>query len=370
MLEKDWLKHLKLPNGCARALPALWHPTLFPPVAFMAILALGNPLLDIIADVEPAMLEKYGLELNGAVHAEDKHRPLFAELAALPSVAYLAGGMVQNTIRVAQWMLQVPNSTAFIGCVGADALADKMTEACERDGVRSTYMVEPSLPTGCCAVLNVGAERALCTDLQAARMYSPEHLGLPEVQRLLQEAAIIYCAVLFPAEAIRLVAQEAARRDVPFCANLTAPFVMEQPQRKAVLVEMLPYTDFLFGNEREAIAWGTSEGWETEDVGFIATRLSLVPSVKGRKRTVVVTQGADDTLVAVNGHVSRHPVVPLGTERIVDTTGAGDAYAGGFLAALSRARSLKRCCEAGAYAASVVIQRRGCTLPEKPEHAL
>merc|ERR1712194_564334 len=61
---------------------------------------------------------------------------------------------------------------------------------------------------------------------------------------------------------------------------------------------------------------------------FIATRLSLIPSVKGRKRTVVITNGADDTIVCVNGTCTKHPIVKLAKEKLVDTNGAGDSYVG------------------------------------------
>lgn len=77
-----------------------------------AILGLCNPLLDISAEVPLTFLEKYGCALNNAILAEDKHLALYEELVAAYPVQYIAGGATQNSIRVAQWMLQVniPNS--------------------------------------------------------------------------------------------------------------------------------------------------------------------------------------------------------------------------------------------------------------------
>ena len=54
----------------------------------------------------------------------------------MPNVEYIAGGATQNTIRVAQWMLQVPGATTYMGCVGNDAFAAKMTETATKDGVQ------------------------------------------------------------------------------------------------------------------------------------------------------------------------------------------------------------------------------------------
>ena len=64
------------------------------------------------------------------------------------------------------------------------------------------------------------------------------------------------------------------------------------PPFRAQLEKLLSATDYLFGNETEAQAYAEAVGWETTDVEFIATRLSLVPG-KGNKppRKVVITQG-------------------------------------------------------------------------------
>merc|ERR1711879_82314 len=105
-------------------------------------------------------------------------------------------------------------------------------------------------------------------------------------------------------------------------------------------------------------------GWETTDIPFIATRLSLIPSAKSRKRTVVITQGADPTIVAHNGFTKEHGITPLPKEELVDTNGAGDAYVGGFLAALSKGKSVEECCKAGAYSAGVIVQH-SVHLPSK-----
>lgn len=61
------------------------------------------------------------------------------------------------------------------------------------------------------------------------------------------------------------------------------------------------------------------------------------------------------------------PVISLPKEKLVDTNGAGDAFVGGFLSQLVTGKDVHECCRAGNFAAHVVIQRSGCTFPEKPE---
>mmetsp|Transcript_8358 Transcript_8358/g.26627 ORF Transcript_8358/g.26627 Transcript_8358/m.26627 type:complete len:354 (+) Transcript_8358:90-1151(+) len=349
----------------------------------MSVLGMGNPLLDISAEVEAPLLEKYGLKMNDAILAEEKHQPLFAEMVAKPDVKYIAGGATQNSIRVAQWMLQAPGATAYMGCIGSDDNGKKMEEACAKDGVKTAYMVDSSAPTGCCAVLVHKSERSLCTNLNAANNFKVEHLKKPEVWKLAQEAKIIYSAGFFitvSPDSMRAAAQEAADHGALYCLNLSAPFLMQVPPFKAVISELLPQVDVLFGNETEAQTYAETEGWETKDVAEIATRLSQIPSTKAgkkrgaddqplaQKRMVVITQGADPTVVAVDGQVTQHAIISLPKEKLVDTNGAGDAYVGGFLAALSKNLPVSECCRAGAHAASLIVQHSGCTYPEKPDY--
>jgi len=336
----------------------------------MSILGMGNPLLDISSEVEPALLEKYGLKLNDAILAEEKHQPLFDDLVKLPSVQFIAGGATQNSIRVAQWMSQEAGATAYMGCIGDDANGKKMIDACAKDGVKTAYLVDKATPTGCCAVLINTPERSLCTNLNAANNFKLEHLKAPENWKICESAKIIYSEGFFitvSQESMRAACAEAAKHGGKYCLNLSAPFLMMVPPFKALFVELMPNVDILFGNETEAQTWADSEGWDSKDIAFIATRLSLIPSSKG-KRTVVITQGADPTVVAINGMVKQYPIVALPKEKLIDTNGAGDAFVGGFLAGLNKGKDVEACCKAGAYAASVIVQNSGCTYPAKPTY--
>merc|ERR1712216_9209 len=94
------------------------------PHANLRLLGMGNPLLDIsVACEDDALLKKYDLKLNDAILAEAKHAPLYEEMATHGDVEYIAGGATQNTIRVAQWMMQREGATAYMGCVGEDKFA-------------------------------------------------------------------------------------------------------------------------------------------------------------------------------------------------------------------------------------------------------
>jgi adenosine kinase len=341
-------------------------------MASPVILGMGNPLLDISAEVKQDTFDKYGLKNGEAILAEEKHMPIYAELAAKPDVKYIAGGATQNSIRVAQWMLQEKGQTAYFGCVGDDDFGKKLADACKADGVQAQYMIDPKTPTGKCAVTILDKERALTTDLSAANNYKVDHLKEAAQWKVLQGAKIVYSAGFFitvSQPSMEAAAEEMMKSGGTYCMNLSAPFIVQVPPFRNFLNKMLPVCDILFGNETEAMAYAEAMwGEEMKDVEFIATRLSLVPMAGNKPaRKVVITQGADPTIVAIKGRVTKYPIIKLDKAQLVDTNGAGDAYVGGFLAGLAKGKDIAACCLAGAYAASVIVQNSGCTYPAKPD---
>lgn len=311
---------------------------------------------------------RYGLTLNNAILAEDKHLPMYKELAANPDVEYIAGGATQNTIRIAQWMLGESNATSYFGCVGKDEYGDRMFKLASEGGVNIRYDVDEDLPTGTCGVLVVKGERSLVANLSAANKYKIDHLKKPENWAFVEKAKYIYSAGFFltvSPESMMTVAKHAAETGKYYMINLAAPFICQF--FKDPLMELFPYVDFIFGNESEARAFAQVQGWETEDTKVIAVKLAALPKAGGtHKRVAVITQGTDPTIVAEDGKVTEFPVTPIPKEKLVDTNAAGDSFVGGFLSQLVLGKDIAQCVRAGNYAASVIIQRSGCTFPSKP----
>ncbi|KAJ6767826.1 ADENOSINE KINASE 2-LIKE ISOFORM X1 [Salix koriyanagi] len=251
---------------------------------------MGNPLLDISAVVDDSFLQKYDIKLNNAILAEDKHLPMYNEMASKYTVEFIAGGATQNSIKVAQWMLQIPGATSYMGCIGKDKFGEEMKKNSTKAGVNVHYYEDEAAPTGTCAVCVVGGERSLIANLSAANCYKSEHLKRPENWALVEKAKYFYIAGFFltvSPESIMLVAEHAA-------AN-------------------------------------------------------------------------NKVVIAEDGKVKLFPVILLPKEKLVDTNGAGDAFVGGFLSQLVQEKPIEDCVKAGCYAANVIIQRSGCTYPEKPD---
>lgn len=323
-------------------------------------MGMGNPLLDISANVGQDLLDKYDVKLDSAILAEDKHQPLFKELVEKYNPKYIAGGATQNTIRCAQWMIQMPGQTAYMGCVGDDDYAQRLEKCAAADGVLVHYMKDTATPTGTCAALIKDGERALVTNLDAANNFKPSHLETDEAKEIIASAKIYYIAGFFltvSVESLLHVAEHSLANKKTFCLNLSAPFIVDFFGDQ--LGQALPYADFLFGNESEAAAFGKKHNLG-EDLKEVALKAAAMPKKdESRPRTVVFTQGSQSTLVACNGMVTEYAVDPLSKELLVDTNGAGDAFVGGFLSQLVAGKDTEACVKAGHWAAKYIIQTSG-----------
>jgi adenosine kinase len=339
-------------------------------VAEGALLGVGNPLLDISSPTDLALVEKYGLKMGNAILADEKvHMPLYDELAKKDTVEYIAGGATQNSIRVAQWMLQVKGATTYVGCVGKDAVADQLKTCAEADGVTTNYLVDEKTSTGKCACLINNKERSLVAFLGAANNYKKEHM----VETKSYEAAkVIYIAGFFTTvspDTIQFLAEHALEKGKTFMMNLSAPFIMMVPPFQKALKDAFPYVNFLFGNESEAKQLDIMMGWNLDgDVAKIALKAAAMPTKGEVARTVVFTQGSEYTIVASEGVATCYEVPALESKEIVDTNGAGDAFVGGFLAAHLRAQTNDIAVDAGHYSAQTIIKTSGTSLSGKPDY--
>ena len=234
-------------------------------------------------------------------------------------------------------------------------------------GVHVEYRVDPKHRTGRCGVIITDHHRTMCTDLAAANEYKIEHLRQDHIWALVEAAKVYYVGgyhltVCVPAA--MALAEHAAATNKQFLLGLSAGFI---PQFfKEPLSQILPYCDYIFGNENEAKTWGSENGHGDKSIPEIAKALANIEKVnKQRKRVVIITQGTDPTLVAVSGedYVQELPVLPIDPKLINDTTGAGDAFAAGFLSGVVSGDSTETCVKKGQWLAKLSIQELGPSFP-------
>lgn len=334
------------------------------------LVCLGNPLLDLQVDVDAEYLAKYGLNADDAILAEEKHMPVFTDVLAMDGLKLVAGGAAQNAARGAQYILP-PDSVVYFGATGTDVYYEKLVAANAQYGLRTEYQLHKDTATGKCAALINGKHRSLVTDLAAANLFTPDHLEKAENWKLVENASYFYIGgfhlTVSPA-AIELLGRHAAENNKTFVLNLSAPFI---PQFfKDPLDASLPYCDYVIANELEAASYAESHGLTETDVVSVAKHVAKLPKAnKNKPRTVVFTQGTEPTVTVVydaakdSYDVHEYPVRELAAEAVVDTNGAGDAFAAGFLASLVEEKPLASAVDVGQWAASLSIQQVGPTFP-------
>lgn len=285
------------------------------------------------------------------------------------------------------------NSVAYIGSVGDDDLKNTLQKANEAEGVLSAYQIQPPpSKTGACAVILSNHDRSLCTTLRAAEEFTPSHLAHPDVANIIDGANYFYVEGYFLTHGIESaleIAKNASSKGKVVVLNLSAPFI---PQFfKVQLEELLPHVDILIGNESEAAAYATATGMavslfpnpllprtltharQDAPLSEVATALAALPkSNSSRPRLIVITQGADSTLVASSSPSSSagnvkpsdpnpktYPVPKLADDQIVDTNGAGDMFAGGFLGTLAQGKDLDTAIEVGHKLGQMCVGQNG-----------
>lgn len=327
------------------------------------LVCLGNPLLDIQATVDEAYLAKYSLKENDAIlvdaSSNEPKMAIFDELLQFPDVKFIAGGAAQNTARGAAYVLGA-GKVGYFGSVGQDKFSSKLLAENEAAGVVSYYQEQSKIGTGKCAALITGHNRSLVTDLGAANHFTPDHLD--KHWDVVEKAELFYIGgfhlTVSPGAIVKL-GKHAQATGKPFVLNLSAPFI---PQFfKSALEQVLPYTTYVIGNESEAAAYAEAFGLDCkqDDLASIAKHV-LGGSTT---RTVIFTHGLEPTVIVSANDVATRPVKALPKDSIVDTNGAGDAFAAGFMAGLTQGKNLDQSVDIGQWLAALSIQEVGASYP-------
>jgi sugar/nucleoside kinase (ribokinase family) len=240
----------------------------------------------------------------------------------------------------------------FIGQVADDQLGDIFAHDMTSLGVRfETPPLKEGPPTGrCLIIVTPDAQRTMNTcpgAPGASHELTPQRLD----EQMIRSASVTFLeGYLWGPERPRHAMLRAAQ--IAHSADRTVAFTLSEslciPGRKEGVLGMIEggMVDVLFANEDEALLLASAG-----DLDGALARLSQLVS------TLVVTRGAAGALAIERGNRVQINAVPV--DKVVDTTGAGDLFAAGFLAARCRARPLERCLEAGAQAAAEVISHFG-----------
>jgi len=322
--------------------------------ARLDVLTIGNAIVDVIADATDSFLEAEGLTKNSMrlIDAEEAER-LYAHMGPAREVS---GGCAGNT---AAGIAALGGRAGFVGQVAPDQLGAFYRHDLTAAGVEfTTPALEVGVPTARSMILvTPDGHRTMNTFLGAAQHLPASAL---DEQQIRESAAIYLEGYLWDPETPRyamiraIEVARAAGRKVAF--TLSDTFCIERHRDGFNQLIDGGRIDILFANEAEIQALAGVPHLE-----------SAIEAVRGKVQTLVVTRGEKGALATREGERADVPAEPVA--EVVDTTGAGDLFAAGFLFGYTGGKSLEQSLRLGAIAAAEVIQHYGAR-PEADLKAL
>ena len=308
------------------------------------IVAIGDAIVDVIATCDDDFLAERGLT-KGSMRLLD---PAEADAlyAAMGSARETSGGSAANSMA---GVAALGGRAGFIGQVAGDQLGDIFAHDMQALGVRfETPPLIEGPPTGRCLILvTPDAQRTMNTSPGASHELSPKALD----EELIRSAAILYLeGYLWGPEQPRAAMLRAA--EIAHQAGRSVAFTLSEslciPGRREGVQGMIDAgtVDLLFANEDEVMHLTASGDLER-----------ALEQLSAKVATLVVTRGPAGAIGIENEQRIEIPAAPVG--KVVDTTGAGDLFAAGFLAGRCRGHGLEHCLQAGSLAAAEIISHFG-----------
>ncbi|MBQ7449331.1 MAG: adenosine kinase [Paludibacteraceae bacterium] len=308
------------------------------------VLGLGNALTDILLQVSERDLAELALP-KGSMNLIDIKTAMEIQNRFISvRKTMVAGGSASNTIAA---IAALGGKAAFIGKLGNDEVGEFYRNDLEKNGVQ-TLILPSTLMSGCCTVLiTPDGERTFCTylgasaDLEPSDIHHETFVGYDIFHiegYMLQNHALIEKALRLAKEMGLYVSLDLASYNV----------VAENHDFLSDLIEK--YVDIVFANEDESYAYTHLP--PRESVAKISKQCDIAIVKVGKKGSYV--QRGDEVY-----HIGAI------TSKCLDSTGAGDLYAAGFLHGLSESFDIRRCAEIGTLAAGRVVEIVGTKLPNE-----
>jgi adenosine kinase len=321
------------------------------PTARYDVLGIGNAIVDVIARTEEDFLTKHGMN-KGTMALIDEPRAQAIYDAMGPAIE-TSGGSAANTI---VGLASLGARAAFIGKIKDDKLGKSFSHDIRAAGVAfSTPPAAGGASTARCYILvTPDGERTMNTYLGAAQALTPADIDAD----LVAGSAIVYLEGYLwdpkdAKDAFVKAAQIAHEAERTVALTLSDAFCVDRYRAEFLHLMRSRTVDLIFANETELQSLYETSDFDTA-LGALRADVGAAVVTRGEKGCVVVNGKGTDTV----------PAFPV--ERVVDTTGAGDLFAAGFLSGLARGADDQTCGRLGALAAAEVIQHMGA----RPERSL
>lgn len=314
------------------------------------VIGIGNALTDMLVSLSSDdVLREYQLAKGSMSLVDSQMQSDVLQAVAGCPYSLSLGGSAGNTIRA---MARLGTEVGLIGKVGEDSTGDFYIQALRNVNV-APYVLRSSYPSGrCLSLVSKDGERTLVTHLGAAA-----ELQASEVDAAVfdgYDCLYIEGYLVQDHDLIRTTMAKAKERGLKVAIDL-ASFNVVRENREFLHSLVEQYVDILFANEEEA-----------HEFSGYADAMDALNYISRMCELTIVKTGMKGALIKCNGEVTEVGI--MAAAKRVDTTGAGDFYAAGFLAALCEGLNIRQCGTIGAITAGKVIEVVGTTLSEDAWH--
>jgi len=308
------------------------------------VIGLGNAIVDVIAPVDEEFLVKEHLH-KGSMQLVDEARAQTL-YEAMSAATIVSGGSAANTIA---GLASLGGKGAFVGKIAADEAGRAFAHDIRATGVH--FSTEPAVDgpstARCLVLVTPDGQRTMSTYLGACQNLTPADIDVAEVKA----SRILYLeGYLWDPPAAKQAFLEAS--DIAHAAGrevaltLSDVFCVDRHQQEFLALMRDGVVDILFANESELHAL-----YQTADFS------TAIAALRRENVLAAVTRSEKGALVVRGDATWEVPAAPI--DHLVDTTGAGDLFAAGFLSGYTREQPVEFCARLGALAASEVIQHYG-----------
>lgn len=311
------------------------------------IIGLGNALVDVLATLDDdLLLDEMGLPKGSMQLIDEAKLQQINEQFSLMKTHLATGGSAANAIL---GLACLGASTGFIGKVGSDYYGDFFRGNLKKNGIEDKLLTSDLSSGVASTFISPNGERTFGTYLGAASAMKAEDLSLDLFKGyaylfvegyLVQDHDMIIHAMKLAKEA-----------GLQICLDMASYNIVEGDLEFFSLL-INKYVDIVFANEEEARTF-TGKELPEEALGLIGKQCSIA----------IVKVGANGSYIRKGTEEIKVDAIQVG--RVVDTTGAGDYFASGFLYGLTCGYSLEKCAKIGSILSGNVIQVIGTTIPQE-----
>jgi len=308
----------------------------------MKVIGIGNAIVDVICKVDESFIERNLLTKSTMkLVNESEFKKLLQNLKIEETIA---GGSVANSI---VGLAQLGNKVGFIGKVSDDDLGSKYEDGLKQENVKYFYSKKKEkIPTGTCLILiTPDSERTMVTFLGTAGKISADDINISAIKK----SEILFLeGYLWDEGEPKKAFDRAIDSSNKVAMSLSDLFCVERHKKNFFnLVETK--IDITFANEQEIMSLVDARKFE-----------DVIEFSKKLKKLIIITRGEKGALA-----ISNEKVIECSAKKnlkVVDLTGAGDLFAGGFLDGIIKGKSIAESLEKGTYMASKIIQIIGARL--------